>query len=57
MKFPNENSRASRGAVRERLACRRRIFFGVFPSNGYGKAFPFVYRGMGTGREGGKAEA
>ena len=22
----------------------------------YGKTFPFVYRGMGTGREGGKAE-
>ena len=26
-----------RGAVRERLARRRLIFFGVFPSNGTGK--------------------
>ena len=31
------------------------MFLGL-PEPGYGKTFPFVYRGMGTGREGGKAE-
>ena len=31
-------------------------FFWGLPEQLYGKTFPFVYRGMGTGREGGKAE-
>ena len=31
-------------------------FFGGLPEQRYGKTFPFVYRGMGTGREGEKAE-
>ena len=31
-------------------------FFGDLPEQRYGKTFPFVYRGMGTGREDGKAE-
>ena len=31
-------------------------FFWGLPEQRYGKTFPFVYRGVGTGREGGKAE-
>ena len=31
-------------------------FFLGLPEQRYGKMFPFVYRGVGTGREGGKAE-
>ena len=44
--------KAPRGTRRDSPAAA--IFFGGLPEGRYGKRVPFVYRGMGMGREGGK---
>ena len=38
----------------DRLTRRRRNFDYIFVEEWYGQRFPFVYRGMGMGRGGGK---
>ena len=52
-------SRGTKGTARSGTGTFRPpqadFFLGLLEQR-YGKTFPFVYRGMGTGRKGGKAE-